>query len=126
MPRSVQINLPPALVQSLSPARESAAPVEVKEVSLTTLLAESVEATGCAEKDAAISQGYEPAYWSRVKTGEKAAHLDRVSRLPEKVQREFVKRYAQELKMTVRDDDARTQALTDLAEAAVRALRVIA
>lgn len=123
--RHHQLAIGPLPVQSLSRARESAAPVQGKEIPLTTLLADSVEATGCTEKEAALAQGYGAAYWSRVKTGEKAAHLDRLARLPVHVQREFVKRYAHQLKMTVREEDARARAISDLAAAAVRALQEI-
>jgi hypothetical protein len=123
MRTTLQLNLPPTLVQSVSPARESAAPAEVPEVSLTRLLAESVEETGCSEKDAALSQGYPPNYWSRIKSGEKAAHLEKLSRLPVRVQQEFVRRYARELKMQVREMDARTVAALELAEAALRYVR---
>lgn len=90
MASSKQLNLPPSLVQSVSSARESNAPQAVQEVSLVGMLADAVASTGCSEKEAAIAQGYGPAYWSRIKAGEKAAHLDRVSRLPESVQRAFV------------------------------------
>lgn len=93
---------------------------------LTQLLAASVEAVGCTDKEAAISQGIDPAHWSRIKSGEKAAHLDRVARLPESVQKEFVKRYARQLRMDVREEDAQRAAVVDLAEAAVRVLKVIA
>lgn len=108
----------------LSLTGETAFPVAGKEVSPTRLLAEAVEATGCSEKDAAISQGYEPAYWSRIKSGEKQAHLDRIGRLPERVQREFVKRYAQELKMRISEEDTERAAALELAEAALRYARL--
>ena len=118
MPPTVQLNLPPAPVQSVSQRREITTPAEVKEVSLTALLADAVECTGCAEKEAARSQGYEPTYWSRIKAGEKAAHLDRVARLPERVQREFVGRWARQLRMRVTTDDSQKQAAINLVKAA--------
>lgn len=121
-----QLSLGPMEGKALSLRRESAAPAEVQEVSLTKLLAGAVEDTGCSEKDAAISQGYPPNYWSRIKSGEKAAHLERLTKLPESVQREFVKRYARQLRMDVREEDAQRAALVDLVESAARALRVIA
>src|SRR5688572_28503799 len=109
MPRSLQQPLPPMEVQTLSRTRESAEPhtgtaggkvdSRPRESSLTALLTEAVEATGCSEKEAAIAQGYEPTYWSRIKAGEKQAHLERIARLPEPMQREFVTRYARQLKM---------------------------
>lgn len=131
MQRSVQLNLPPTKVQSLSLAGETAAPAngkglsQAEESSLTSLLAESVVAVGCTEKEAAIAQGYEPAYWSRVKAGEKQAHLERLARLPETVQREFVKRYARQLRMEVREPDAKARAVAELIEVAARALREV-
>lgn len=120
MPPTVQLNLPPTQVQSLSRPREGAGNL------LTSLLSEAVAVTGCSEKEAALAQGYDPAYWSRIKAGEKQAHLERIGRLPEPVQREFVKRWGKQLHMDIRDSDAKTQALAELAECAVRALRVIA
>jgi hypothetical protein len=119
---SKQLNLPPVEVKPVS--REPVGPG--KELSLVGLLADSVASSGCSEKEAAICQGYEPAYWSRIKTGEKAAHLDRVSRLPERVQREFVKRYALALKLHVTDEDTRKRVILDLARAAINALEQIA
>ena len=126
MSRSVQLNLPPQLVQVSSPTRETAAPSTGHELSLTRLLADCVADSGCSEKDAALSQGYEPNYWSRIKTGEKAAHLERISRLPEKVQREFVSRWAQQLKMRVIDENSQQRAITALAKAALDVLSEIA
>lgn len=132
MRSSLQLNLPPTKVQSVSRARETAEPESGKELSrgeesrLTLLLADAVEAAQCSEKEAALAQGYEPTYWSRIKSGEKAAHLDRLSRLPEKVQREFVKRYAQELKMTVSDEDSRKRAVAELVKAAAHVLSEMA
>lgn len=126
MPPSVQRPLPPMEVQRLSHTRESAAPAEVQEVSLTRLLAESVEETGCTEKDAALSQGYPPNYWSRIKSGEKAAHLDRLTKLPPKVQRAFVAKYARALDLRVSDDNSAAAAIADLVVVAARALKEIA
>lgn len=111
---------------AVSPRRESAAPAQVQELSLTKLLAGAVEETGCSEKDAAISQGYAPNYWSRIKAGEKAAHLEPLSKLPQTVQREFVKRYARQLRMDVRDQDEQRAAIRDLVESAARAVKVLA
>ena len=124
MASSKQLNLPPALVQSVSSARESGVPTDGKDLShdqetrLTSLLAASVEATGCAEKEAALSQGYEPAYWSRIKSGEKHAYLDRVGRLPESVQRAFVTRWACQLRLRVSEGDAQKHAAANLLKAA--------
>lgn len=127
-----QLSFGPLEGQSLSPARETAQPSDGKELSparessLTALLAAAIDGQGCPEKVAARSQGYEPSYWSRIKSGEKPAHLDRVAGLPESVQREFVKRWGRQLRMDVRDEDAQKAALAEVAEAALRALKVIA
>lgn len=128
-----QLNLPPVPVQSVSRAteavsleRETTFPEGEQELSLTRLLADCVSDLGCAEKDAARTLGYEPSYWSRIKAGEKAAHLDRVTRLPAKVQQEFVKRWATQLKMRVSDEDSTKRAIVELARAAVTALEAIA
>jgi hypothetical protein len=123
---SVRLGLDPMEVQTLYRRRETDAPRQGNVLSLTALLAESVAAARCSEKEAAIAQGYEPTYWSRIKSGEKAAQLDRVGRLPEPVQREFVRRYASALQMVVRDGDNRARALAELVEVAARAMREIA
>lgn len=107
--------------------RESALPVEGEQVSrLTDLLVSSCEETGLQEKDAARSQGYDPKYWPRIKSGEKAAHLDKIAGLPLKTQREFVTRWARMLKMRVSDDDSQKRALLQLVRAATEALDEIA
>lgn len=126
MATSVTGYLGPMEVKPLSPARESAAPSAGKELSLTRLLAESVEAVGCSEKDAAISQGYEPNYWSRIKSGEKQAHLERVSRLPEPVQREMCARWGRQLGMHLTTEDTRRRVVANLVKAAAEALAEIA
>ena len=113
-----QLNLPPVPVHSASQRRETAVPAEGKVLSLTALLAASVSAVGCAEKEAAITQGYEPTYWSRIKAGEKSAHLERLSRLPESVQREFVTRWARLLRLRVSEGDAQKFAAANLLKAA--------
>lgn len=121
---SVQLNLPPSLVKTLDPASQSLDRAGQSE--LTSMLAEAVDAARVSDKEAARDMGYDPAYWTRIKNGEKQAHLDRLSRLPATVQREFVRRYASELKMTVQDEDATKQAVVDLVAAAVRMLERIA
>jgi C4-dicarboxylate-specific signal transduction histidine kinase len=93
---------------------------------LTTLLADAVDAGRMSEKEAARDMGYDPAYWSRIKAGDKAAHLERLARLPEVVQREFVMRWALRLRMKVSTDDARTAAVMELLEVAARAVRTLA
>jgi len=98
-------------------------PASGEKPSLTRILAESCEQCGLAEKDAALSQGYDPKYWPRVKSGEKAAHLERLTGLPRRVQREFIRRYARELKMDVRDADSQKRALADLACAVSNVMR---
>lgn len=124
MSTSKQLNLPPVPVQSVSLARESAVSGNGKALShdqetrLTSLLAASVEATGCTEKEAALTQGYEPTYWSRIKSGEKHAYLDRVSRLPESVQRAFVTRWAFQLRLRVSEGDSQKHAAANLLKAA--------
>lgn len=130
---SMQLSMPPMPVEKVSLAREiaqpaaweSAHPTQGEQVSLTTLLADSCSDCGLSEKDAALTQGYDPRYWPRVKSGEKQAHLERLARLPETVQREFIKRWARQLRMEVRDHDARTRAVMELIEVAAKALREI-
>lgn len=119
-----QLAFGPVEGKALVPAGEIAIPATGKEVSPTRLLAEAVEATGCAEKDAAISQGYEPAYWSRIKSGEKAAQLERVGRLPDTVQREFLSRWSKQLGMRLVTEDDERRAALELAESALRYLRM--
>lgn len=119
-----QLSLPPMPVNSLDHNRQSVSGTGQRE--LTELLAESVTAAGCTDKEAAYAQGIDPAHWSRIKSGEKTQHLDRIARLPERVQREFVTRYARQLKMTVSDDDARKRAVAELVKAAAHVLSEIA
>lgn len=122
--RHSQLNLPPTLVKSLDPPDQS---LDLDgQSSLTSLLAASVETAGCTEKEAARDMGYDPAYWTRIKAGDKAAHLERLSRLPQKVQREFVKRYAHELKMHVTEGDSKAQMIAEFIEVAARVMREIA
>ena len=120
-----QLNLPPVPVEEVSHARENTHPSQGEKPSLTALLAECCEDCGMQEKDAALTQGYDPKYWPRIKSGEKAAHLERIARLPVKVQREFVKRYGHALKLRVTDDDAQRRALADLACAVATAMREV-
>ena len=115
---SVQLALGPLQVQSGSQRRETGGPVEGSPLSLTLMLAASVAAVGCAEKEAALAQGYEPTYWSRIKAGEKHAYLDRVSRLPESVQRSFVTRWALMLRLRVSEGDSQKHAAANLLKAA--------
>jgi len=121
---SLQLNLPPSLVKTLDRPSQSLDSKGQRE--LTSMLADAVDAARVSDKEAARDMGYDPAYWTRIKSGEKQAHLDRLSRLPETVQREFVKRYASELKLTVKDEDATKQAVVDLVTAAVKVLERIA
>lgn len=129
MPPSVQLQLPPVEVQSVHHARESAAPTAVKEVSPTAILIQAVEdERGWQEKDAARSQGYEPSYWSRIKSGEKPAQVERIARLPVKVQKRFVRRYARALGMEVRDEspaDRQRRAMAELQCALANAMREV-
>lgn len=113
-----QLNLPPVPVQSSSPRRESVAPPEGNILSLTGLLADSVDEAGYPEGNAARDMGYEPNYWSRIKSGEKAAHLERIGRLPERVQRAFVTRWAGILRLRITDSDTQKHAAVTLLKAA--------
>lgn len=121
-----QLFIGPLLVESLSLGRESTHPVAGERLSLTRLLVAAVEETGLSEKDAAISQGYDPRYWPRIKSGEKAAHLDRIAGLPLRTQQDFIRRWALTLRLRVTDDDVRARVIAELARAAVSALTEIA
>jgi hypothetical protein len=114
------------LGEKLSRIREIAHPFVGEKVSrLTDLLVDAVSSSGLSEKEAAISQGYDPRYWPRVKSGEKAAHLERIAGLPEGAQRAFVSSWGRQLGMRVSLEDSRQSAVIELAEAALRALRSI-
>lgn len=119
-----QLNLPPVLVQSLDRVDQSLDPSG--QVVLTSLLTEAVDAARVSEKEAARDMGYDPAYWSRIKSGQKAAHLERVGRLPASVQREFVSRWGRMLGMHLTTEDARRRAVANLVKAAAEALAEIA
>lgn len=123
MPPSVQLHLPPAEVQSVSRHPHTSG----NPISPTAILIQSVEdERGWQEKDGARTQGYEPSYWSRIKSGEKPAQLERIARLPVKVQKRFVRRYARALGMEVRDEspaDRQRRALAELQCALANAQR---
>jgi len=116
-----QLAFGPLPVEPLSPRRETAG-----DLSPTRLLVEAVQDTGLSEKEAAISQGYDPRYWPRIKSGEKQAHLERIARLPVRTQQDFITRWARALKLRVTTEESRTSAVAALVEAAGRALREIA
>lgn len=102
-----QLSLPPVPVESLDRDRETSVPPAVNEVSPTAILIGAVEdERGWQEKDAAYSQGYTPSYWSQIKGGGKAAQVERIARLPVKVQKRFVRRYARALGMEVSEETA--------------------
>lgn len=130
MPPSVQLNLPPARVNDVSPRGEIAVPASGNTVSPTAILVRACEdERGWQEKDAAIVQGYEPPYWSRIKSGDRPAQLERIARLPIKVQQRFVRRYARALGMDVREEssgDRQLRAIADVQVALATAMREIA
>lgn len=126
MPSQYFRELGPLKAEVLSQTRESAHPHEAEQLSLTDLLAQSAAECGLQEKETAGTLGYDARYWSRIKSGEKKAHLDPIAELPDKVQRLFLTRWAKQLKMTVSEDDTKKRALADLARACVTALAEIA
>jgi hypothetical protein len=105
----------------------SGQPVVLKKTNGLSLLIEASDESPESQKEIAHSLGLPDAtYWSKVKVGEKPApRIDRLTDLPEATQRAYVTRWGRQLGMCVSDADAKTQALGDLAEAAVRALRAI-
>jgi hypothetical protein len=125
MPGSMQLNVPQPPVNSVS--HEGVAPGNG--ISPTAILIRCVEdERGWQEKDRARSQGYTPSYWSRIKSGEKPAQLDRLARLPVKVQKRFVRRYARALGMDVRDEtpaDRQRRAFAALQCALANAIREV-
>lgn len=125
-----QLSLPPVEVNSIDPRRESAVPSGGTSVSPTAILVRAVaDEQGWQDKDAALSQGYEPNYWSRIKSGEKPAQLERIARLPVKVQKRIVRRWGRALGMDIRDElpgDRQRRVLADLQCALANALREIA
>ena len=123
MRTSVQLQLPPTEVQSVSRQPHT----QGNGLSPTAILIKAVDdERGWQEKDGARTQGYEPSYWSRIKSGEKPAQLERIARLPLKVQKRFVRRYARALGMDVRDEtpaDRQRRALAELQCALANAQR---
>lgn len=113
-----QLTTGPLLVERVTPAGESTHPSKGEKVSLTRLLVEACADTGLSEKDAAISQGYDPRYWPRIKSGEKAAHLERISGLPERTQRVICERWARMLGLRVSTADSQRTAAANLIKAA--------
>lgn len=98
-------------------------------ISPTAILVKAVEdEQGWQEKDAARTQGYEPSYWSRIKSGEKAAQLERIALLPTKVQKRFIRRYARALGMEIREElpaDRQRRVFAELQCALANALREV-
>jgi hypothetical protein len=123
--RDAQLNLPPLLVQSMDDRAAIACPAEVKPVDVGRLLRESVEASGCQHKEAALSAECQPDYWNRALNSERGLTLNRLGKLPARVQREFIKRWAFELRLRVTDEDVRARVIANLARAAVEALTEI-
>jgi hypothetical protein len=128
------LHLPPAPVETVSPVRaialpddrERIPPTEGDKPSLTMLLAGACEDCGLSEKESALSQGYDPKYWPRIKSGEKQAHLERIEGLPPRVRREFVKRWADREGLHVSSEGARERALKNLLCATAEVIREIA
>jgi hypothetical protein len=125
---SVQLSLPPTEVQTISRGGETAG----NSVSPTAILVRACEDerewAGKESEIAARSQGYEPPYWSRIKSGDRPAQLERIARLPMKVQKRFVRRYARALGMDVRDEtpqDRQRRAMAELSCALSNAMREI-
>lgn len=123
-----QLTLGPLQVNSPSPSAHGAQG-EVTGLSPTAILVSAVtDERGWQEKDGAYSQGYEPSYWSRIKSGEKPAQLERLKLLPVKVQKRFVRRYARALGMEVRDEmpaDRQRRVFAELQCALANALREV-
>lgn len=129
MRESLQLQLPPTEVQSLSQGRTIADPSAGKTLSPTAILVKAVSDERTllnGEEDAARTQGYEPSYWSKIKAGDRPAQLERVARLPVGVQKRFVRRYARALGMDVREEtpqERQRRALANLAYAIAEAQR---
>lgn len=122
---SLQLNLPPSLVKSVDSAASIGCQDEVNSVDVAGSLRAAVEDCG-QHKEAAISTGCGKETWSRVLKCERGIRLDQLGHLPADVQRAFLTRWGRQLHMDIRESDVKQQALADLAECAVRALRVIA
>lgn len=118
MPPKYQLNLPPVKVTTLDHAESIDCDSHVQPVDLSVFLREAVESSGCQHKEAAIATGYQPDYWNRALNGERGIHLNRLSRLPERVQRNFVTRWALLLRLRVSDGDTQKHAAVTLLKAA--------
>lgn len=125
MSNTVQLNLPPTLVRTTDVSASTARPAEVNPIDVPTLLRESVDAE-CQQKEAALSAGYQPDYWTKVLNGERGMHLDRLGRLPMKVQRQLVMRWGSELGIHMTTEDTRRRVVANLVKAAAEALAEIA
>lgn len=90
-----------------------------------SLLVAAVSET-CTEKDAAISLGLpDQSYWSKVKSGDKPApRIDRLTELPIGTQRTMAERWARQLGLRVIAEDDERRAALELAESALRYLRL--
>jgi hypothetical protein len=129
MAKEYQVNLPAVPVELISQTREISHPSTLPGLGepvsrLTDLLVAACEDTGLQEKDAARSQGYDPKYWPRIKSGEKAAHLDRITGLPRDTQRDFVARWGRQLGMDIRPINEQRRRLYALKRALVDVLEL--
>lgn len=118
MSTKYQLNLPPSLVTPIDNAPSIACGLDVKAFDLSEMLRDAVESSGCQHKEAALSTGYQPDYWTRALNGERGVHLDRLGKLPERVQRAFVTRWACQLRLRVSDGDTQKHAAANLLKAA--------
>lgn len=126
MPANGHLPLPPALVISHDVAPSSAGRVEVNSIDVAGMLRASVDASGCQHKEAALSAGYQPDYWTKALNGERGVHLDRLGKLPASVQAELVTRWGRQLGMHLTTEDTRRRVVANLVKAAAEALAEIA
>lgn len=123
---NAHLPLPPVLVSSQDLPASIGRRAEVNPIDVPGMLRASVDASGCQHKEAALSAGYQPDYWTKALNGERGVHLDRLGQLPALVQTELVTRWARQLGMHVTTEDTRRRVVANLVKAAAEALAEIA
>jgi len=122
----MQLSLPPVEVKPVHSGPVTASPrsgERLNRIRLTALLADAC-GEAISDKDAALTQGYSPAYWSMCKSGEKNTQLDPVAELPPDVQAKFLTLWAAQLGLEIVSHQRKHMARARLLEAMAEAIAV--
>jgi transcriptional regulator with XRE-family HTH domain len=92
---------------------------------LTRLLFLAAAGCGLQEKELAVALGYDPAYLSRIKSGEKPLPAARLEQLPKVIRRALWVLAAEADGLVVAPEDARRQAIGNLLVAIGEVVRLL-